>query len=410
MKRPCVAMIVGNSVRSDPRVCREAEVLVNAGYDVHLFGIDQGMEAPARWQWDKAPVHLVGSTDYCSRLVDAPRLPRPRRVLRVANSCLPLLARHVRALRVLLITREQVRALLLHDRNISQLAPIVVHGHDLAGGVAAARIASHIGATLIYDAHELYPDMGGFPPWYRMAVRYQEGRVARQAATVFTVSPGIVRIIARRYGCIPELLLNVPDGQLISPRPHEGPYRILYHGGLVPGRNVLLLPEWVKRAHNRCGCTITILAFGPLRSALAKTIQEAGLDSICRLGDPVAPAELPRLSADYDFGLIPFEGHTLNNRLCLPNKLFEYMAAGLAILSNVELQEVAQCISGEHIGVTFDAKRPDGLADALAQLPSRSVVEGMRTCSHIALRDKYNWKTCADVLRSTYRSFAPIAE
>jgi glycosyltransferase involved in cell wall biosynthesis len=401
-------MIVANAVRSDPRVCREAECLAQEGYDVRIFGIAQPSTAPPRWQQDRAPVYLAPASPRVRRLVALGSSPGCAPALRSAQARLPALARHVRALRVLLMAHEQDRALRGHRPAVARLAPAVVHGHDLAGGRAAAAIARLTGARCVYDIHELYPDMGGFPAWYRRIVRRQERAVVRRADAHFTVSTRIAAVIEQRYGRAPSLVLNVPDQPVVPPRPHSGPCRLLYHGGLIPGRNVLSFPSWIARAHERFGCTLTVLGFGPLRDALAEAIARAHAQTVCILRDPVPPATLMEFSSDYDIGLIPFEGDTLNNQLCLPNKLFEYLAAGLAIVSNAELLEVAERIRHDGLGVTFDARQPAGLTAALADMTPRDVLEPMRARSGRAAATTYSWKAAREVLTRTYAALAPL--
>jgi hypothetical protein len=58
-------------------------------------------------------------------------------------------------------------------------------------------------------------------------------------------------------------------------------------------------------------------------------------------------------AAEADIGVIPYEPSSINNRLCCPNKLSQYLAAGLPVISN-ELEFVKSVVVGNGIGFAVD--------------------------------------------------------
>ena len=50
--------------------------------------------------------------------------------------------------------------------------------------------------------------------------------------------------------------------------------------------------------------------------------------------------------------VVPYQATCLNNFICTPNKMFEYIAAGLPILAN-DLPEMRKFIAGYDIGHGF---------------------------------------------------------
>ena len=95
----------------------------------------------------------------------------------------------------------------------------------------------------------------------------------------------------------------------------------------------------------------------------------------------------------FDVGLVP---HAVNEltQTTIPNKLFDYMAAGLCVLSS-PMRPVAEIIEQEKCGevIAFD---PDAWARAFADFaasPERRLHMGSR--GREAVMARYNWERAA---------------
>jgi len=62
--------------------------------------------------------------------------------------------------------------------------------------------------------------------------------------------------------------------------------------------------------------------------------------------------------------VIPYQPTCLNNLYCTPNKLFEFIAAGLPILAS-DLPEIRTIVSGHGIGQLADLSSTDTIARAI---------------------------------------------
>jgi glycosyltransferase involved in cell wall biosynthesis len=86
----------------------------------------------------------------------------------------------------------------------------------------------------------------------------------------------------------------------------------------------------------------------------------------------------------------------------LPNNLFEYMAAGLAILAN-NLPEIAAVVQEHQLGVIYEDKGPAVLAQAIEQLISdRKGLEGCRQRAWQVYHEHYTWQRHQQVLLTVY--------
>jgi glycogen(starch) synthase len=301
--------------------------------------------------WDVVPVGLAG-VSRSPRAVPA-QLRELRGVVR--------LVRLVRTT-VLLVTRA---------RHVSSE---VVHAHDLDALPAGWILARRRQARLVYDAHELYTGFDGDPPriWLWVVWRL-EGVLARRAAAVVTVSEEIADELARRHhlSSPPFVVLNCPPLQEVRGHDHSGPLRAIYQAAAAPGRKLADLGDAVR---DGIEVSARVLGGGELPAGVRRL-------------DPVGPGELVQALADHEVGLVIDRIDSENARLALPNKLFEYLMAGLAVLAP-RSAAMAALLEGERVGGTYE---PGGLGDALASLArDRPRLADMRRRARAAAVERYN--------------------
>ena len=77
--------------------------------------------------------------------------------------------------------------------------------------------------------------------------------------------------------------------------------------------------------------------------------------------DPVSADEVVAFLASADVGVHPLLGGFPNHEMALPNKLFEYLHAGLAIVVT-DLKELGRFVRRHELGETFRSGDPADLA------------------------------------------------
>ena len=89
--------------------------------------------------------------------------------------------------------------------------------HDLPVLPAAAIAAVEIGASLVYDAHELYPEQFHFSARQKALFTDAEAALIKHADLVTTINGSIAAEMAARYDIVsPELILNAPAVPALS--------------------------------------------------------------------------------------------------------------------------------------------------------------------------------------------------
>jgi glycosyltransferase involved in cell wall biosynthesis len=252
---------------------------------------------------------------------------------------------------------------------VTRLRPALVHCNDFNTmwiGVAA-RLS---GAAVVYDSHELWADRNGRrePRWW---VVLWEALFVRIANAVVTTSPAYAEELARRYRIRrPALVRNVPATAGASTRSRSPDGRIVYVGGVMPGRGLEVAVKALVDTPN-----VELEVIGPgrpeYRARIAALAEELGVDSRLALRDPVPPSEVIDVLGGAAAGLALIEPICLSYRLALPNKLFEYLVAGVPVIAS-RLPAIEQVVAETGAGLLADPGDPQSVAEAMKAATARS--------------------------------------
>lgn len=223
----------------------------------------------------------------------------------------------------------------------------LVQVHDLPALEAGIELAQAWGVPLVYDAHELYPEQKSFSRVQRRICSRAEAEQIRKADLVFAVNESIGEEMERRYQIEkPVTLLNAIDPcasfdpeqryDLLREKLGLGAERriLLFQGGFAPYRNLEALIQAMDHI-NVADVDLVMLGFGSFGEVLKAKAERLNLLGTRVHFLPAVPqSELLQHSASADLGIIPYPHVDLNSYYCTPNKLFEFIQAGLPILAN----------------------------------------------------------------------------
>ncbi len=279
----------------------------------------------------------------------------------------------------------------------------VVHANDLDTLPASWLVARRFRARLVYDAHELYSEFDPDPPRiYRACMSWIERMLARSADAVVTVSDPIADELLHRLrlGRRPYVVLNCPSLANI-PRPSAPdvesplPVRAVYQGMLGPGRELTDLLAIIAATPD-VFFTLRIPGVDPQQLSSA-----VGALPNISIAAPVAPNEVIQAIEGEQVGLIFDQPVTRNGEVTLPNKLFEYLAAGLAVVVP-DLEALGPFVEREDVGVAVRGGPAEiaGALQALARDATRLAT--YRRKAAIASRDRFNAEAQSLVLRTAW--------
>jgi glycosyltransferase involved in cell wall biosynthesis len=247
----------------------------------------------------------------------------------------------------------------------------LVHAHDFTAlpiGFLLSRLKK---IPLIYDTHELWSESEHEEyPKRALAIAYRvEKHIARKADRIVTVSDSINNFL-RQYFKHPRITTtrNIPS--YTSPHPSSIlrerfsiPAKVpifIYQGAISKARGVDTLLQAVKKIGNM-DFKFLLLGNGPYVGEIQEFIRDNQLESKILISAEVPQDELIKILSSGDVGVHAISNTCLNHQYCLPNKLFEYIHAGLCILCT-HLKEMAQLVQKKELGLTFADHDSDDLA------------------------------------------------
>ncbi|MEP6892167.1 MAG: glycosyltransferase [Gaiellaceae bacterium] len=297
-----------------------------------------------------------------------------------------------------------ISALYQRGRAVS-MPPTVIVSHDIYGLMPAVLLKRRFGAKLLHDSHEFFPEADLLAPaWQRRLTRIVERVFIRRADRVITVSPQIARIMEREYGlCEVSTVPNAGprvDGLPAPPDSPDGPLKFLLQGQASAGRGFeQLLTAWEDVADPRAVLQVRC-PDGAYPQELRLRFASLFDSPLAEWLDAVPEDELVAAASRADVGVSPYVGPSLNHLYASPNKLSQYMAAGLAVLACRDMNYVNGVIREYDCGVEYDADDSDSLRraiDDLARDPER--LHQRRMNAQVAAALSYNW----EVVSGPYR-------
>ncbi|MBD3785254.1 MAG: glycosyltransferase, partial [Micrococcales bacterium] len=280
---------------------------------------------------------------------------------------------------------------------LRRLAPDLVHVHDvhLLDAVATAFPAGPGRPAVVYDAHEYVADLAVSGARTRRAVdawaALERDRIGT-ADRVVTVAPGIAERLRadHRLDHLPAVVYNAP---LRWPDVHAsrdlraeagvGPDVPLavYSGAVSPARGLDTVVRALVEVPDLHLAVVAVPFPHPMAPALAALAEHVGVEDRLHLVPPVPSHEVPAYLAGADVAVSPIRGDSASYDMALPNKLFEFVHAGLPIATS-DLREMSAFVRAHGLGTVFAQGDPAACADALraalATHPDAGVLERLR--------------------------------
>lgn len=276
----------------------------------------------------------------------------------------------------------------------------------------AAWAASRKGrGMLVYESRELYTELEALSG--RNAVRgfwrWLERRLIGRAEKIITINNSIADELVRRYGIArPYIIRNTARRktgieprnlrfQLQIPADHK---IIVYQGVLRAGQGLPYLLEIMKRLS---GVTLVLIGDGPLARDLRESSRRHSIDDRVKFTGKVPADELESYTIAGDAGALLMENVALNNWLALPQKLFQYLSAGLPQIVS-RSPEIAAFVEEEETGIVLSMSDIDADAESVSNFLRNE--RSMRTARQNSIESsaRNNWEVESERLIDIYRN------
>ncbi len=298
----------------------------------------------------------------------------------------------------------------------------ILHAHDVHHVGTAARSvvrrrAQGRSAQWIYDAHEYVSGLSLSPPRsarVRAAWVDLESEYIHRADAVITVTEPLAEQLRVQYSLpeTPTVVMNSPlltedehvdgeDVRTLCGLPRETPL-VVYSGGVTSARGVQTVVDALPALP---GVHLAVVCVPHSRTTRVRDLREravsCGVADRLHLLEPVPPARVSSFLRTADIGVAPFL-HFGSHEFALPNKLFEYLRAGLPLVVS-DCRAVAQFVNETGVGAVFAAEDPASCAEALRDVLRRRTALHHRIAEDDRLLEPYSWNRQAASLRALYR-------
>lgn len=287
-----------------------------------------------------------------------------------------------------------------YEAIISGPTPLAIFSCDLPGLVGASRAASYLGVPHLHDCHELYLESTSITNFERRRLMPIEREYLPKADSVVCVNASIAQEIEKRYSISPVVIRNCAKGASTSSttrslRADAGLSStdkvVLYQGGIAVGRGLEMLIK--ASAQFPADTWLVMLGYGDHIAQLQDLGNRVG--ARVRFLPPVPGHELVAYSREATLGVIPYEPVSLNNRLALPNKAFEFPSSGLPMVATA----IPELLALEKLGIAkcFEPNSQSSFLAAVNYVLSNEHYATMKSAV-VAWAAENTWEKEAEIL------------
>lgn len=366
----------------DVRVEKVSRALSAAGHEVHLVARNRRAE-PILETTPGLTIHRLASWKWAGRLGNASMFPA---------------FFNPRWLNAITATARDTRADLLLCRDLP-LAPTAVWA------------GRRLGRRVVLDMAENYPAMT--QSLWDAGVQKRWDWLVRNPRMVSAVERWVLRHIDHVLVVVEEsrdrlIGLGVPEERItivgntpaldrlraVPPKVHRdgAPLRLIYLGLLEAPRGLeVVLRGLAACRQNGMAVELAIIGEGRERTAFEALSAELRLDSSVVQFRGFVPYDSAVIALQQaDIGLVPHLANPSWNTT-IPNKLFDYMAAGLAVITS-DAKPAARVVRETGAGEVYPDRDPEALAAAVARLADVAHRARCGAQGREAVARRYNWE------------------
>lgn len=264
----------------------------------------------------------------------------------------------------------------IQDKLLSQKYDLVI-SHDILLMPLARHVAAHKQTKLMLDAREFYPRAYDEQWQWRLTGKHVNEYLCQQylpsCDKVITVSDGLAQEYKRLYNIDPDVVMSLPAYKVLPPMPADKDrIRMIYHGIANFTRKTEMMIELMDYVDERF--TLDLMLVVRNDSYYHKIVSMAKQRKNVRVIPPVHMQDIIPFTNQYDVGVILYPPANFNVIHALPNKLFEYIQARLALAIGPGI-EMKKIVEQYDCGIISSDFLPFTLAQELNKLTTEKIME-----------------------------------
>ena len=262
---------------------------------------------------------------------------------------------------------------------------------------------------IFYDTHEYFtgvPELKN-SPLKRRTWKFFENCIFPKLTTVYTVNESVKNKYYQEYGNNIKVIRNVPvttnAGKMNIPLLWQNKTILLMQGaGINEGRGGLELLEAMKFLPENY--MLVMIGSGTQWNVIKQKKDQWNLASKVQMIEKLPPSQLKQYTplADIGFSLDSFDD--LNCLFNLPNKIFDYIHAGIPIIAT-GIPEVKYILEKYKCGICLENNRPETIANSITQLMADDYLKNKYRQNCAIAAKQLCWENESKKLEAIYKPF-----
>lgn len=231
----------------------------------------------------------------------------------------------------------------------------------------------------------------------RILGKIKEKSLIRKTQNIITVNKSLAEYFEKKYAVKNiDVIMNFPTSSILNPDDFidfrkrfsfKGDSKILiYQGVLNRGRGIILLIESMKKIAENV--KLIILGNGILKLEAQELVKKLNLEKRIKFIDKVPVVELLNYTSGADFGVNLLEDINLSKKFASPNKLYEYIHAGIPVICSNTIENM-KVLDKFKIGINVENNIGD-ISSKINTFVLKDTKSYKLECKRAAL--EYNWE------------------
>jgi len=301
---------------------------------------------------------------------------------------------------------HRVKTLWLLWKRISNSNADVYHFHDPELLLLVPLIKLLKRRPIIYDVHEDYPliilEKEYIPVLLRKLVSWfyklYEKIVLNFIDRVFYTTRIIGERYLKRIGERAIQINNVPMIEMFKQEPLpliERPFKAVFLGNMTPIRGIREIINAFSIVHTKypdfCLDLIGPFYREEFKKEIMELILKLKLEKVVKIMPPITYDQIVSTLQNYRIGYITYLSYP-NNMVCMPNKIFEYMACGMNIIAS-NFPNYREVLEQCNCGLLVEPEDVQAIADAtLKYIQNNKLSIEMAAKARLAFINQFNWE------------------
>jgi glycosyltransferase involved in cell wall biosynthesis len=280
--------------------------------------------------------------------------------------------------------------------------------------LSAAYLAAKIrNKKIIYDTHEYFtetPELVNRPKVQKIW-KSIEKIIFPKLKTVITVNDSIAKLYENEYGTMLHVIRNIPANFTIEASnkqqlelPVDKKILIIQGAGINIDRGAEEACEAMKYLD---GFVLLIAGSGDVIPQLKKMVAEQNMEEKIIFRDRMDYKLLRQYTQLCDLGLAIDKNTNINYLYSLPNKLFDYLHAGIPVLSS-GLPEIRKIIDEFQVGYHLENHDPQHIAQTIKTIFSDMPLYQINKENTLIASRELNWESEEKKLLNIFRAFTNV--